>query len=378
MSFTLSTSLSQHSFRRIYSHTGLRGVAAMCVCLWHLLLPDSSKGCFYQAFYKYLNWAGEAVDLFFILSGFVLCWVYCTNSGSVKWGNYFVARAGRIIPLYYLTTVICIPVAIYSYIKHGSTYVGSDFSITLFLNAIMVTGIISGMAHTINMPAWSISVEVFCYIAIFPAFACTYKYIKNKNYGLMLSIIIMLLSTYGLSLCYGFSPLKVLHWQWEYVWLCRGIFGFMAGCFLCAVYNISFMYRPSALLIDVIVLVSIIVFILSLLDYVSWTYRIYVFPFIVFFSAYDKGVSAIFLKNSLLQWLGERSYSIYLWHMPVIFLQIYVCYLLKVNSHRSLVLSLFMLASILTISELSYRYFEYPCREYIRNVSRWKIKSFGM
>jgi peptidoglycan/LPS O-acetylase OafA/YrhL len=60
----------------IFTHTGLRGIAAMAVLLAHLN-AYSIAGVFDQDIYVALfYWHSFAVDLFFVLSGFILHWVY--------------------------------------------------------------------------------------------------------------------------------------------------------------------------------------------------------------------------------------------------------------------------------------------------------------
>src|ERR1700744_1742021 len=102
----------------IYSHTALRGIAAVYVVMNHLLIDE--KG-FHQEniFFKCFKWGPYSVDLFYILSGFVLNWFYLENSNQVKWSSYFKARLARIAPLYYLTTLVIFPVLLYSWIRYG-------------------------------------------------------------------------------------------------------------------------------------------------------------------------------------------------------------------------------------------------------------------
>jgi len=52
----------------IYSHTGLRGIAAMSVFLAHIADPDVTNWNLDQRFFEFFRWSGYAVDLFFILS----------------------------------------------------------------------------------------------------------------------------------------------------------------------------------------------------------------------------------------------------------------------------------------------------------------------
>jgi peptidoglycan/LPS O-acetylase OafA/YrhL len=161
----------------IYSHTGLRGIAAMSVVLAHFSLPETDSWIHYQNFFRLFHWHGEAVDLFFILSGFILNWVYLSSEAPLNWASYIRARVARIIPLYYLTAALFLPVPLYSILKHGFAYVGLDYPRTLLLNAFMISGIIDGFHHTINAPAWSISVEFFCYLALFPPLVCLNRFI---------------------------------------------------------------------------------------------------------------------------------------------------------------------------------------------------------
>ena len=67
--------------------TGLRIIAAMWVVLFHFrpLLRDAAPG-FRDALAPVLNCGAQGVDLFFILSGFVLTWNYLDRmGGSWSW-----------------------------------------------------------------------------------------------------------------------------------------------------------------------------------------------------------------------------------------------------------------------------------------------------
>ncbi|MFW5700457.1 MAG: acyltransferase family protein [Cyclobacteriaceae bacterium] len=81
---------------RIPSLDGLRGLAILLVLFFHLFfyLPGSSYG-----------WAG--VDLFFVLSGFLITGILMDAIGQAGyWKNFYVRRILRIFPLYYLTLIL--------------------------------------------------------------------------------------------------------------------------------------------------------------------------------------------------------------------------------------------------------------------------------
>ena len=77
----------------IRSHTGLRGVAALCVVGYHQQFMAGYKLPFEALFHR----AYLMVDLFFVLSGFVLSYVY---SQKIDVRSFYRARFARIYPLH--------------------------------------------------------------------------------------------------------------------------------------------------------------------------------------------------------------------------------------------------------------------------------------
>jgi peptidoglycan/LPS O-acetylase OafA/YrhL len=88
---------------------GLRGLAILAVMCHHLMLTDYPAGipggvagvvikCFYKFFF--VGWWG--VDLFFVLSGFLITGILLEAKGTAHYfGNFYARRSLRIFPLYY-------------------------------------------------------------------------------------------------------------------------------------------------------------------------------------------------------------------------------------------------------------------------------------
>jgi peptidoglycan/LPS O-acetylase OafA/YrhL len=98
-----------HDMRRVAQLDGVRGVAIILVLVWHYLscsiVVEPDTWASYALIPFRLSWSG--VDLFFVLSGFLIVGILCDHRHS---SNFFKAfyfrRICRIFPLYYLLILL--------------------------------------------------------------------------------------------------------------------------------------------------------------------------------------------------------------------------------------------------------------------------------
>jgi peptidoglycan/LPS O-acetylase OafA/YrhL len=146
--------------------TSLRFFAAIVVVAFHYspdrlsLLPGF--------FHSWLETGYEAVTFFFILSGFILAYVYAdadlARRGSLR--AFFAARVGRLSPAYYVALLIALPFYLAEARSEGDLPLGElALHIALVLTALQAWW--PDAAVVWNPPAWSMSVEWFFYL-VFP------------------------------------------------------------------------------------------------------------------------------------------------------------------------------------------------------------------
>lgn len=358
----------------IQSHTALRGIAAMSVFLGHVggqakngILMDWGLD---ERWFSLFNWGYQAVLLFFMLSGFILNWVYLGAGRPMVWTSYLRARVGRITPLYYLTLIpFLTPLSFYAIWGHKPDVLTGNPAITLLTNFTMVSGVLFGWRETLNSPAWSISVEFFCYLFVFPLLVLFVTRCADRRGIGFLSAVLAMAATWWMA-NYHLPPVNLGGFEWQSRFLAKGILGFAAGFFLCSV----FCRIPAFILrfpfIDAVLIGVGIVFVLTRQGRLPDQCLLYAFPALILFSAYDSGIISGILKHRIFQWLGERSYSIYLWHILVMGWVVFLIrigkgYLSAPFDHGIINLAV-LLAVVLGLSDLSYRYFEMPCRDWIR------------
>ncbi len=92
---------------RLPALDGLRGLAALAVVLFHLMLqgsPQSPPAIAVRSVFA-VGWTG--VDLFFVLSGFLITGLLVAAKGSSNYFRVFYARRTlRILPLYYAALIV--------------------------------------------------------------------------------------------------------------------------------------------------------------------------------------------------------------------------------------------------------------------------------
>ena len=143
--------------------TGLRGWAATMVVAYHsseLVLPAGAPTAFQSHGYLW-------VDLFFVLSGFVMALTYAGRFATLgAWAampDFLLRRIARIYPLYAVVTLTYAGVLALGLAASGPY---PKLGQVLVLNLLMVQG--WGLAPSLSGTAWSISTEWFAYL-LFPA-----------------------------------------------------------------------------------------------------------------------------------------------------------------------------------------------------------------
>src|SRR5437763_8989248 len=89
---------------RIPELDGLRGIAILLVLLWHYVhnAVEVTPGTWLSYLRATLNLSWSGVDLFFVLSGFLIGGILYDAKGSDKYYRvYYTKRVFRIFPLYF-------------------------------------------------------------------------------------------------------------------------------------------------------------------------------------------------------------------------------------------------------------------------------------
>lgn len=153
--------------QRVPQLDGIRGIAILSVIIWHysLMFPAAPKTVTaYTVRALSLTWSG--VDLFFVLSGFLIGGILLDNRQS---GNYFqvfyIRRFYRIVPLY----VVCLAVSLiakrtgYLDLVEIGDFIGLGWYLTFTQNiyAALHTTLKIGVGQT-----WSLAVEEQFYLLL--------------------------------------------------------------------------------------------------------------------------------------------------------------------------------------------------------------------
>ena len=161
--------------RDIPSLTGLRGVAALWVLGFHLCRIAGLSGAAWASHGGVLTFGWTGVDLFFVLSGFILMWVHgaeFTEPGLGALGRFAMNRVLRVYPLS-LTVLALIAVLAAldpAFVVWSRAQDPANFSAgALIRTAFLATRWVAAPGEW-NEPTWSLSVEIVGYAA-FPLLA---------------------------------------------------------------------------------------------------------------------------------------------------------------------------------------------------------------
>jgi peptidoglycan/LPS O-acetylase OafA/YrhL len=141
--------------------TSLRFFAALWVVLFHVNAIGLNRGgsVAYLAF-SLLGYAG--VSFFFVLSGFILVYVYADR--KIQKRGFWQARFARIYPAYIFSLVVMIPALISFWPMTKQAHRGL---LALIANPILLEAWFPKLLLTWNPVGWSLSAEAFFYL-VFP------------------------------------------------------------------------------------------------------------------------------------------------------------------------------------------------------------------
>jgi len=296
---------------RLEQLDGLRGILALFVVVYHLQDPFPLVSGALLTHLPIISQAWFSVDVFFIMSGFVMMYVYgAAFTDKVRWADYrafFTARIARLYPVHLFAMAILL-VALLPFI-HGKpdfTTIDGRYSWNSALAALfMLHG--PWIDHrTWNFPSWSISAEWHAYV-IFPFVA-----VLASRWSPRLAAVIVTLCCAGALLLYNIDTHTDQYPTNSPVVLLRVLPLFVAGM---ALFRLNLSYgRFLTARWTIWAVIAALLILLSVPPVAS--FAVLLAPVLVLVALHCPGASLIFSNRPAL-FLGKISYSLYMTHALV-------------------------------------------------------------
>lgn len=346
--------MTKDGLQHVQSFDGIRGFAVIVVA-------------FYHGSYGFVPGGFIGVDLFFVLSGYLITSLLqheFFSTGSISLSKFYTRRALRLIPAMIICVIFCNVLWSYTPLPAGNIQSMATISSLLYFTDLMSDYVCGNMAHL-----WSLSVEEHFYL-IWP-FAALFILFKMPEHKRITTLVVLILA---------FSALRIVVFEFTnqlifgmfridpYTFtLCRIdaiLFGALIFFFVSAstARGVTFERKPYDAVIIIVLLIAFLIF--------SFTVNI-MNPYwraggflvtntlsgLVILLAVRNPFQGI-LSNKWLSWLGKRSYGFYLFHFPI-FLA-----LERFRVHHS-ISNLLMVTSLrfgvsFGVTALSYQFVERP------------------
>lgn len=333
------------------------------------------------------NISGMLVDLFFVMSGFLIASHYAERitdrRSMVRFGWL---RIGRIYPLHALALLFMVGLELVSFIvdyattgARGDSFTGARVVSGIFTNLLFIHQFGIHPGATWNAPSWSVATEMWVYLvfAVVTLFAGKLKY---PIYGLLAVLCWIVLHHWSQQGLYPTMQLAVF----------RGGMGFFIGTLLW-----RFMQwldarpagkpLPTAVWTAIeVVLMPIPVFLTLFAGNTSPAAQAapIVTAITIMVFALEKGAVSRLLQNPKLVYFGILSFSIYMIHWPLIVVVWGVVHALEAVTGMSLhhvghtgipylgstplagdLWFIVFIIGVSVLAHMSYTYFEEPCRK---------------
>lgn len=295
---------------------GFRGIAILAVIFFHAN-PSFLSGGFI------------GVDIFFVLSGFLITSLLIQefdHKGSVNLKYFYMRRALRLGPAFLLLLVVFCTVSF--------IFLSEEKAIVNLVDALIALVYLSNWARAFDIHppdflghTWSLSIEEQFYILWPIILLGLLRIIKNRWYGFLFAVTVALLSWFlRVVLTLHEAPVERL-----YNGLDTRADGLMIGCALGILLSSCLISEKFKMVLS------------RWLEYIAPVFMIFLFAFLTFgdwlhpgmyyfgFLVIEVLVAGIILdvvinkKNMVskilamrwLVWVGSISYGLYLWHYPI-------------------------------------------------------------
>jgi peptidoglycan/LPS O-acetylase OafA/YrhL len=337
--------------------TGVRGVAAAVIVVYHfgdVQLYGGGNVAYFRIPHGYL-----LVDMFFMLSGYVIGLTYrdALGHGNLKnFATFLLKRVARLYPAYFAIGLLYVA-------KIAAGLSGSD-TLSMFTpydivgNLLMLTGWGLYILPLIGV-AWAASAEMGSYLLVPLLMQAT-----NRRGPLLCGLAVLgaLLAIYAVSLSGRGSggPLDVVNGNSFYPML-RAVAGFTLGL---SIFRFADVLDRLSMTAQDVLLAAILVAIITTVGLAAGDRLLYLLfiPLVAVLSR-DGRLALLLFGNALVYRLGLISYSIYLIH------PLFVSFAVRTWRDFGRTEAVYLLASVACfgaiwlLSELSYRLIEMPGRK---------------
>jgi peptidoglycan/LPS O-acetylase OafA/YrhL len=291
---------------KYHNFDAIRGLAAIIVLMFHTAVKARRPDLFPVAFL--------AVDLFFMLSGFVIAQAYADKlRRGMTLRSFLAVRGRRLYPLFFLGQALGCGVFTTAALMGVSGYTLGPILMAFAYGLLILPFPVRNIGNVpailpLNYPSWSLFFE----IAINVAYALALPWLSRRVLWSLLSIGVVGLTVAG------------LHWGHLAVGptvktfsggVPRVLVSFAAGVLI-------YEYRPKRITISNTVSLALFAstLILLLIGNRAWWHDIPVvclaFPVLVYLAARYQSDGVIARTSA---WLGRVSYAIYILHMPMLY-----------------------------------------------------------
>lgn len=335
---------------------GLRGLAILLVVVYHN---------FGFIDYFFFGWLG--VDLFFVLSGFLITDILLKTVGNKNYlKNFYIRRVLRIFPLFYASLLLflfIIPALVSNF--NVQYYLDNQFWIWTYFQNWLYIFKPAGNTTTLHH-LWSLAVEEQFYL-VWPLIILLVK--KPKRLFVLITIVLVLVIVLRL-------------WIWNYqianlayfnLYTFSRIDGLCIGCMIALLQriNVNFLKNYTPLIVLFFAALNFGFYFINRSYHFSFPYLALVgyTTFAMLFgllvneaATTDTKLLKQLLTNSILRFFGKISYGLYIFHWPIYLLLKPILqqqlHALSTTNVQHTIISVLCTLIAIGISWVSFKYFE--------------------